>query len=740
MRRLAVALLVAGLAVLLSPVAALAAPPGAPLAGRTWLRLTVTSQQPRMITASDTSVTMSGTLTNISDRRIRDITARLQVGDAVTSAADLRTALAPTANYTHGDTVFAPVSDTGLAPGQSVSFTVSADLTGPDSLRLTRPGVYPLLVNVQGVPDYSDIGYRLAVASVLLPVLAAPGGAGPSIPGAPTRLSILWPLVDEQPRVVSDNPLVLGDDALATSLDSGGRLFGLLDAVRQVQNDPGLLSAMCFVVDPDLIATVQDMAGGYRVRTGADTTAPGAGQAAAALWLTTLKSLVAGHCVLPLPYADADLAALVHGDGTDLLQLALTDGAATARSLGGATLSGVVWPADNTLDTRTMAALASAGTHTVLLNPDSVTPAATGPAALAGFTGTAPTVVPVDPVTSTALAPRTDEPNVDAHGISAQDGLAALVYQTVFGSGNPVLVAPPRRWAPSAAEALEFLRDAGTVLAGHYATPTALTDAVAMPPAGHPVTPNYPLDTQLAEVSAPVVAGAVRSDTAARDVLAAMGRDHTTPTPVQPSVLVDPVRLGLLRAVSGAWRDSRTSGAQAALDVADAQFDLLKGQVTVVQPGLPILLGSKDSRLPVTVTNKLPVDIEVRVDLTGDPGLPATGVRAVIPAGLSITVLVPATVTRSGRLSVYATVVTPGGTALGQQARLELVSNAYGTIIVIVTAIAFALLVLLSGRRIYRRVRAARTRTPETPPDPVAPALVGARPDAPTDEGEPGRP
>ena len=739
MRRLAVALLVAGLAVLLSPVPGWpAAPPGSPLAGRAWLRLTVTSQQPRMVTASDTSVTMTGTLTNISDRRIRDITTRLQVGDAVTDAAQLRTALAPTATYAHGNTVFEPVPGS-LAPGQSVSFTVSADLTGPDSLRLTRPGVYPLMVNVQGVPDYSDVGYRLAVASVLLPVLAAPGGPPPAAPGAPSRLTILWPLVDEQPRVVSDSPLVLGDDTLATSLGSGGRLFGLLDAVRQVQNDPGLLSAMCFVVDPDLIATVQGMAGGYRVRTGANSTAPGTGQAAAELWLTTLKTLVAGHCVLPLPYADADLAALVHGGGTDLVQLAFTDGAATVRSLGGATLSGVVWPADDTLDNRTMTALVSGGTHTVLLNPDSVTPAATGPAALAGFTGTTPTVVPVDPVTSTALASRTDEPNVDAHGISAQDGLAALVYQTVFQSGNSVLVAPPRRWTPSADEALEFLRDAGTVLAGHYATPTALADAVAMPPAGHPVTPNYPLDTQLAEVSGQVVAGAVRSDAAARDVFAAMGRDHTTPTPVQPSVLVDPVRLALLRAVSGAWRDSRTSGAQAALDVADAQFDLLKGQVTVVQPGLPILLGSKDSRLPVTVTNKLPVDIEIRVDLTGDPGLPATGVSAVIPAGLSITVLVPATVARSGRLSVYATVVTPGGTELGQQARLELVSNAYGTIIVIVTAIAFALLVLLSGRRIYRRVRAARAKAPETPPDPVPPALVGARPDAPTDEGEPGR-
>jgi hypothetical protein len=200
---------------------------------------------------------------------------------------------------------------------------------------------------------------------------------------------------------------------------------------------------------------------------------------------------------------------------------------------------------------------------------------------------------------------------------------------------------------------------------------------------------------------------------------------------VRPDELIDPLRLDLLRAVSSAWRDNRTSGAEAALAAADGQFDLLRDQVTVVQPGLPILLGSKNSRLPVTVTNRLSVNIAIRVELTGDPGLPATGVDDIVPAESSDTVLVPATVTRSGRLSIYATVYTPGGTQLGQQARLELVSSAYGTIIVIVTAIAFGLLVLLSGRRIYRRVRAARANVPGPPADRDAAgnasALVGAR-------------
>ncbi|HEX4704679.1 MAG TPA: DUF6049 family protein [Pseudonocardiaceae bacterium] len=751
MRRLAVALLVAGLAVLLTSLApaAIAAPNPPPVptgpTANTWVRLTVTSQQPRVVTATDTSVTVTATVSNVSDRRIRLLTARLQVGDAVTSGTALRSALSPTANYIHGNTVFTPKKDT-LEPGASVSFTVTANLQGTDSLQVTRPGVYPLMVNVQGVPDFGA-GARLAAATVLLPVLSTPSGGAPAPGGAPSGLTMLWPLIDQQPRVVgtTSGQVVLSDDTLAASLGSGGRLFGLLDAVRRVSADsPALLSALCFAVDPDLLATVRDMAGGYRVATGGGTSQPGQGAAAAGLWLTTLKGLAANHCVLALPYADADLAALAHAGGTDLMQLAITDGATEAKNLGGTTITDVAWPADNTLDTRTLTDLAGLGVHNVLLNPASLTQPATGPAPVAGFTGgNRPTVLPIDPVVTAELAARTDEPNVDQADISAQDGMAAIVYQTAFhgAAGQPLLVAPPRRWAPSATEAQAFLRCAATVLAEHYATATALSDAVTAPQTSGPVTLNYTPQESVAEVAHPVVTSAVQSDAAQRDVLAAMGRDHTAPNAVQPAALIDPLRTELLRVVSSAWRDGRTSGASAALGVAGSAFDALRQQVTVVQSGLPILLGSRDSRLPVTVTNNLSVDIAVRVDVTGDPGLPSSGAEDLIPAHASITVFIQTKVTRTGRFSVFATVSTPGGvTELGQQARLELTSTAYGTIIVIVTAIAFGLLVLLSGRRIYRRIRAARGTAPAPPPDATTEdALVDGPYRAHSEQREPGR-
>lgn len=67
---------------------------------------------------------------------------------------------------------------------------------------------------------------------------------------------------------------------------------------------------------------------------------------------------------------------------------------------------------------------------------------------------------------------------------------------------------------------------------------------------------------------------------------------------------------------------------------------------------------------------------------------------------------VPVEVLRSGRFPVNVRLTTPEGVPLGDTVKLEVSSSAYGTITVIITVIAGIALVLLSGRRIYKRVRA----------------------------------
>ncbi len=156
-------------------LALLAMPTTAPAAagepGSTpFLQVRVDSVTPDLITTtSEPTVTVTGTVTNVGDRPVRDVVARLEHAAAVTSSAGLRT------NLDGPNDQFQPVGEfTAIAPemqrGQAVGFTFSYPLrsrTAP-SLGVEQPGVYPLLVNINGTPDYGDAA-RLDDARFLLP-------------------------------------------------------------------------------------------------------------------------------------------------------------------------------------------------------------------------------------------------------------------------------------------------------------------------------------------------------------------------------------------------------------------------------------------------------------------------------------------------------------------------------------------------------------------------------------------
>ena len=125
-------------------------------------------------TTSEPVVTVTGTVLNVGDRPVRDVMVRLEHAAAVTSSAGLRT------NLTGNVDQFQPVADfITLAPellrGQDVPFTLAYPLRSadPPSLAIDAPGVYPVLVNVNGTPDYGAPA-RLDDARFLLPVLGVP--------------------------------------------------------------------------------------------------------------------------------------------------------------------------------------------------------------------------------------------------------------------------------------------------------------------------------------------------------------------------------------------------------------------------------------------------------------------------------------------------------------------------------------------------------------------------------------
>ena len=115
---------------------------------------------------------------------VRDIVVRLEHAGAVTSSQGLRTNLdGSTDQYQPvGDFIpVAPELQRGQAGGVHVCSFPVRSASGP-SLRHRPPGIYPLLVNANGTPDYGEAA-RLDDARFLLPVLGVPPD-----PSAPRRI------------------------------------------------------------------------------------------------------------------------------------------------------------------------------------------------------------------------------------------------------------------------------------------------------------------------------------------------------------------------------------------------------------------------------------------------------------------------------------------------------------------------------------------------------------------------
>jgi hypothetical protein len=703
------ALAIAALTVAMVPLGVAAAQPVPDPANR--MRLEVDTLSPRVVTAGTAEVTVTGRVTNTGDRPINNVRVQLRRGEALNTEQKVRELRGQATDSAMS--TFVQMSGK-LEPGQSAPIALTVPVRGTDtSLRIDQPGVYPLLVNVNGQPDYGNQA-RLAASYLALPVLSVPSGPTAPKPPNPARLTILWPLVDDYPRRVPspDEHALLSDDGLAGSLAPGGRLFELVSAATQaVTTDPDLLDTLCFAVDPDLLETVQQMTAGYRYRDDAGQLVTGSGAEAAKTWLAALQGLVTGRCVIAVPYADADLVALSRANAAGLERLALTSGGAVTELLRPyPPAPSILWPAGGTLDQRTLLDLAGTTPTTVLMDPAHLhNRQGVGPYTVGGSTGPgAARVLPIDNLASLTLE---DDPTSQTSQ-TAQAGLAALIYETAFApaNGRSILITPPRRWHAPAGELGVYLQTVQQLFTADLARPQPLTDAAAAVPGGTVGELDYTAQDGAAEITPAATAAAVRVNAAQGDLVDSMHVDDTAQ--VKPAVLVDPLRYGLLRGTSTAWRGHPDQAARAVDEVA-GQLDALRSQVTIDNPGRPLTLASGNSPIPVLINNALPVSITVRIKLGDTPGLrPESIPDVIIPARLAVNRYLPAEVIRSGRFTVDVSLSTPGGTPLGSTARIELSSTSYGTVTLIITGTAAAVLFLLVGLRIYRRVKTARAAGP----------------------------
>jgi hypothetical protein len=529
-------------------------------------------------------------------------------------------------------------------------------------------------------------------------------------------MTLLWPLTSNVPHVYAapyGSPLVLADDRLAAEIGPTGRLNALVTAAAAaLPGNSGLAKSMCFALDPDLLATVAAMSRGYLVHT--DTgNVDGKGADAAKTWLSALRSLVGGRCVVALPFADADLDALTRiRPGDPGLVTRAASGAAIIQQLTGVTpQTGVLWPA-GTPSAPVLSGLADAGVRTVLTDAGKLASAGTG----GGVTvqGSTVRVQPTDSLIAAAMTgvptvpdsvtvPATTEP-----AVAGQNGLGALAFRAGLGQTggqrpDHLLVAPPRRWDAPAEEFTTYLRQVAGFLEAGLVTATGLPSLLADDPAASGAVGDGGPDPA-AGIDAGVVSTLSDIDDQATGLAAAMQIDPTKR--VKPDDVVEPVRLAELRGASTAWRGLP---AAAATTNAQAELDAISGRVSVTQPKQTIALASGNSPLPVYVSNDLPVGINARFALSNNTGLRPEGAEdRFFPASAGKNYFLPVEALRAGRFSVDVSLRTPTGTPLGSSARFELTSTEYGAITIIATVAAGVALLLLASRRIYRRVKDAR--------------------------------
>lgn len=659
------------------------------------LRLNVTELTPRVVTPEAGQLTVRATITNVGERSVTDIVARLQFGGRLSTESDLTRALAdpPPANAASTDWVDVPPT---LRPGQSAPLRLSVPI---ETLPLTSPGVYPLLVNVNGTPAEGSPA-RLAAVDLLLPVIEPPAEV------APTGVSLLWPIAAEYPRVIGTpvgGPVLLSDDGLADALKPGGRLDALVAAAASRSDQPAFFGSICFAIDPDLIETVDAMRRGYEVQT-PNGPVPGTAREHAARWLESLRTLVAGHCVIQTPFGGAELAALPKIDTPVDLMANAVDGSVLDRVLDVRSQPGVLWP-EGAVDAPSASAAANVGVTTLI----------TKPARAAALPADKPRTLAFDPLVARALTTNLDQPNV-----ATQNGLAAIAFRGGLGdetSSSPVLVAPPHGWSAPVSELTSMLDALSTFQAAGMLHPAPLTDLLAAngvgavsgngaSPAGD-VPDVRPSARSATTMPADLLAALSTVEATSADFQSAMSVDPTRQ--VAPATLIEPLHNAVLRATAWRTRPDRVAAAEVAAD----QLDALLGQVTVETPAQPVSLGSGSSPLPVTLSNALPVSINVRVKLENAAGLRPEPMQDQLLAGSQVGRWIPAETLRSGRFNVGVSLETPGGTKLGHPARLEMTSSELGVVMVVVTSIAGALLVLLAARRIVRRIRDARRPHPD---------------------------
>ncbi|MGW2410971.1 DUF6049 family protein [Streptomyces tubercidicus] len=649
------------------------------------------------------SVTVSGTLTNDGRSTITDAHVGMHRGDALGGRSSIdnvsrRTGYLPGAD---GEEIKGSAKKVGkLEPGVSRPFTLSVPVKDLD---LDENGVYQLGVSVSGRSPASSYSQVLGFDRTLLPWQEADATKK-------TQLTYMWPLISsthltaETDADAQQTPVFRNDD-LAAELAPGGRLQQMVSLSKNLP--------VTFVIDPDLLATVDAMTKSYRVN-GPDGPM-GKNQAVAKQWLHELEEAAQTHEVVALPFADPDLASLAHhgkhvpsalshlGPATELAETTVD------TILGVKPRTDFAWPVDGAIDSSVVDVATSAGAHKVITRSDSLretgglsyTPTAARPI------GGGNTAVVADAQLSRAFEGDMSKAGKSAHAV--QDFLAQtqMINLEDPGRQRSIVVAPQRMpsvsQAHAMATALRTLEDSG-----RWSQPLTLGRAAKAKPDRSatrrvPSGAAYPSSLRRQELPT----------TAFRQIQGTQAAlDDYQVILAQPERVVTPFGSAIMREMSTEWRGN-AAGAAGFRHSVRSYLDGLTKKVRLIQKSGATLSG-RSATIPVTVQNNLVQgvkDMTLKLTSSQPNRLDAGKAQQItVDGGHSQSFKFTTTANANGRAWVTAQLYTADGKPYGDPMTFQVnVTEITATVMLVIAG--GVLLLVLAGVRIYlQRKRAADRR------------------------------
>ncbi|GHH70201.1 hypothetical protein GCM10018793_03870 [Streptomyces sulfonofaciens] len=665
------------------------------------------SLSPSTPTAGDT-LKVSGTLTNKGRRSISAASVALRVGPVLGGRSAIE-AVSKHMAFGAGpegsgidDKYTKKVA--GLAPGVAQPFTLSVPVS---KLHLGSDGVYQLGVTLTGKTAAQPWQQVLGVERTVLPWQHEPAGSK-------TRTTYLWPLISathvtaETGSDEQQTP-VFHDDSLAKEIAPGGRLQQMLSLGSKLD--------VTWVIDPDLLASVDAMTRNYRVQQPDGTTKPGTNQAVAKQWLNDLEKAVAGAKVVALPFGDPDLASLAHTGKNVSGSLGHLQDATDVAAITVETVlhvkpdTGFAWPADGAVDPSIIDVATSAGAHAVIARSDSFREAGTLPytPTAARPIGGGTTAVVADAGLSKAF--QGDMTRAENSTLAVQSFLAQslMIRQQAPDKQRSIVVAPQR--TPSASQAQTMARAVQALQNGGWSQPQDLAAAAKAKP-DPSATTHVP--------SARSYPAALRRQEIPKRAFEAIERtEHTLDgfkvILTDSSRVVTPFGRAMDREMSTSWRGHAADARTFRRGVTSYLDGLTKG-VRLIDKSETKLSG-RSATIPVTVQNALVQGADhLTLRLTSSKptrlkiGNGAYAEQPVkVSGGHSQSVKFTTTANANGPVPVVAQLYTEDGQPYGAPVTFDVdVTEITATVMLVIAG--GVLLLVLAGFRMYTQRKRAAAR------------------------------